>query len=44
MARRFYEKGCHFIAAAILLRQKGGDEYVVIPANIAERFYFFSLL
>ena len=30
MARRFYEKGCHFIAAAILLRQKGGDEYVVL--------------
>jgi hypothetical protein len=30
MAQQFYLKGCHFIAAAILLRQRGGDEYVVL--------------
>jgi hypothetical protein len=30
MAKLFYDRGQHFIAAACLLRQKGGDEYVVL--------------
>lgn len=30
MARLSYRKGCHFIAAAILLREHEGDEYVVL--------------
>jgi hypothetical protein len=30
MAQQFFYKGCNFIAAAILLRQKKGDEYVVL--------------
>jgi hypothetical protein len=31
MAYQFYQKGCHFVGAAILLRkQRGGDEYVVL--------------
>jgi hypothetical protein len=30
MAKLFYEKGKHFIGAAILLRNRGGDEYVVL--------------
>jgi hypothetical protein len=29
-ARQYYKKGCHFVAAAILLDQKDGDFYVVL--------------
>jgi hypothetical protein len=30
MAQLYYKKGCHFVAAAILLRKQKGDEYVVL--------------